>query len=187
MISLPFAALGFIWAFAELVLTVKRRVRPAGESKDRGSLQWIWLVWLVSFGVGIAVAETAPALRFSHRGLVYGASAMLFGLGIFVRGYAIHYLGRYFTTNVSIAKDHRLIDAGPYRVIRHPSYAGALLICLGLALSTANLASLLVIFVPVFAVMSWRIHIEEAALIGALGDEYRSYMKRTRRLIPLVY
>ncbi len=41
--------------------------------------------------------------------------------------------------------------------------------------------------VPIFAVVLWRIRIEEAALVEAFGDQYRAYMKKTRRLIPLVY
>jgi protein-S-isoprenylcysteine O-methyltransferase Ste14 len=80
-----------------------------------------------------------------------------------------------------------LIDSGPYRFIRHPSYTGSLVAVLGFALSFANWASLLTIFVPSCAVTLWRIHIEEEALIGALGEGYRGYMQRTKRLIPLIY
>jgi protein-S-isoprenylcysteine O-methyltransferase Ste14 len=44
-----------------------------------------------------------------------------------------------------------------------------------------------VIIVPVFAAFRWRMGIEEAALLEALGEPYQSYMKRTKRLIPMVY
>jgi protein-S-isoprenylcysteine O-methyltransferase Ste14 len=80
-----------------------------------------------------------------------------------------------------------LIDSGPYHFVRHPSYAGNLLAVVGFSLSFQNWASILLIFVPCCAVILWRIHIEEEALLGALGEPYRGYMRRTKRLIPLLY
>jgi protein-S-isoprenylcysteine O-methyltransferase len=97
------------------------------------------------------------------------------------------HLGRFFTVNVAIATNHRLIDTGPYRFVRHPSYTGALMAFLGLALCLANWASLVVMVVPVFLVFLWRMHVEEGALLQALGNQYRNYMNRTKRLIPAVY
>jgi protein-S-isoprenylcysteine O-methyltransferase len=89
--------------------------------------------------------------------------------------------------NVAIATDHRVIDSGPYRFMRHPSYAGSLLAVFGLSLGIHNWASLLIIFVPICAVTLWRIHIEEQALTMALGQAYRDYASRTKRLVPLIY
>jgi len=62
-----------------------------------------------------------------------------------------------------------------------------LIAMLGLALSFGNWASGLVLFVPVSAVILWRIQVEEQILISGLGDAYRNYTKQTRRLIPLLY
>ncbi|HEU6448587.1 MAG TPA: isoprenylcysteine carboxylmethyltransferase family protein [Verrucomicrobiae bacterium] len=108
-------------------------------------------------------------------------------LGIVLRWYAILYLGRFFTVNVAIAEDHRLIDTGPYHFIRHPSYTGSLLSALGVAMSLQNWISFLIVFVSILAVTLWRIHIEEQALAEGLGQPYRSYMKRTKRLVPGIY
>ncbi len=80
-----------------------------------------------------------------------------------------------------------MIDSGPYRFIRHPSYTGDLLITLGFALIFTNWASLLIIFVPCCAAMLWRIHVEETVLLGALGEQYQNYRQRTKRLVPLIY
>ena len=111
----------------------------------------------------------------------------LFAAGLALRWYAIVHLGRFFTVNVSIAADHRLIDTGPYRIVRHPSYTGALMAFLGLGLCIANWASLLSLLVPICLVFLRRIHVEEAVLLQALGDQYRDYMRRTKRLIPALY
>lgn len=107
--------------------------------------------------------------------------------GLVLRWWSIVYLGRFFTTNVAIAADHRLIDSGPYRFIRHPSYAGSLLALAGFTLCIPNWASWLLILVPCCAVMLWRMHVEEQALKNALGQPYKDYAARTRRLIPLIY
>jgi len=108
-------------------------------------------------------------------------------VGVVFRGYAILYLGRFFTPNVTIVEQHRLIQGGPYRFIRHPTYAGTLLAFLGIALSLGNAASLIIIVVPIVAVLWWRMRIEEAALKEAFGDQYRVYMQRTKRLVPFIY
>jgi protein-S-isoprenylcysteine O-methyltransferase Ste14 len=72
-------------------------------------------------------------------------------------------------------------------LIRHPSYTGILLTCLGVGLCFGNFASLLVIVVPIVALALKRVRLEEAALASELGEDYRTYMSRTRRLIPGVY
>jgi protein-S-isoprenylcysteine O-methyltransferase len=93
----------------------------------------------------------------------------------------------FFTVDVAIATDHRLIDTGPYQSVRHPSYTGALMAFVGLGLCLHNAASLLVVTMPVLWVFSRRMRIEEDALTAGLGESYRDYMLRTRRLIPGIY
>jgi protein-S-isoprenylcysteine O-methyltransferase Ste14 len=53
--------------------------------------------------------------------------------------------------------------------------------------TAANWVSVFVFAVAWVAIIAWRIHIEETALLSALGDEYRSYASHHRRLIPLVW
>jgi protein-S-isoprenylcysteine O-methyltransferase len=96
-------------------------------------------------------------------------------------------LGRYFTVDVSISAEHKLIDSGPYRHIRHPTYTGALLAFLGLGLCFGNWLSILFLTLPIIAAFLWRIRIEERVLLHGLGQNYRAYVERTSRLIPFVY
>jgi protein-S-isoprenylcysteine O-methyltransferase len=88
---------------------------------------------------------------------------------------------------VSILAEHKLIDSGPYRYIRHPTYTGALLAFFGLGFCFGNWLSILFMTVPIIAAFLWRIRIEEHALNDALGEEYRAYTQRTKRLIPFGY
>ena len=54
--------------------------------------------------------------------------------GIAVRLWAIRTLGRFFSSAVRLQDDHALIVTGPYAIVRHPSYLGAFLVFIGIAL-----------------------------------------------------
>ena len=96
-------------------------------------------------------------------------------------------LGAFFTTTVAVAPEQTVIEAGPYRRIRHPSYTGFLLCLLGLGLTlTNNWLSLLVIMGCALIGFGYRIQVEEAVLQERLGQPYQAYMRRTKRLIPFV-
>jgi len=133
------------------------------------------MVWLFP-------GATVPYLRGFY---LFGF--LLFLGGLILRWYSIGYLGRYFTIDVSISAEHKLIDSGPYRCILHPTYTGALLAFLGLGFCFGNWLSILFLTVPIIAAFLWRIWIEERALTDALGENYRAYVERTKRLIPFVY
>jgi protein-S-isoprenylcysteine O-methyltransferase len=179
--------LGPIWGVSEFCLAVGKRSGPDAASRDRNSLRLIWFVNLAGIGLGVLAAYKLRGWALPWRTQFQEAGFCLFVPGLVLRWYAILYLGRFFTVNVAIAADHRLIDSGPYRHIRHPSYTGVLLMFLGIGLSIGNLASLLIMTVPVVGALLWRIGIEEAALLEALGEPYRHYKERTKRLVPLVY
>jgi protein-S-isoprenylcysteine O-methyltransferase len=154
---------------------------------DRHSLGLIWLVYLTAIFLGIFASAHLQACELPCHRQIAIVSFVLCFLGVAFRWYAIVHLGRFFTTNVAIAKNHRVVDTGPYRFIRHPSYTGALLAAFALGLSFGNWAVLLIIFLPILTATCWRMHVEEAALLGALGERYRSYMQRTWRLLPGIY
>ena len=121
-----------------------------------------------------------------------GAAAFTVGLvilvaGLVLRGWAIMVLGDYFTGRVMVSADQPVITAGPYRLLRHPSYTGLLLACAGVGLTSANWASLAAIVVLPLAAVLWRIHAEESALLGTLGDRYRVYAAQHKRLVPLIW
>jgi protein-S-isoprenylcysteine O-methyltransferase len=182
------SVLGLIYVLSELGLALKKRAK-ADESRieDRGSLTLLWIVIVASVTLAFNIAYALPAAGMGDVPTLRFLGMAVFAAGLAIRWYAIVHLGRFFTVNVAIAASHRLIDTGPYRFVRHPSYTGALMAFLGLALCLANWASLAVMLVPVFLVFLRRMHVEERALLQAFGDQYRDYMHRTKRLIPAVY
>jgi len=89
--------------------------------------------------------------------------------------------------NVAIAADQPLIDGGPYRFLRHPSYTGALMALIGLGLAIGNTVSLAVIVVLTVPVFLHRIRLEERVLAEAFGARWQAYRARTWRLVPGLY
>jgi protein-S-isoprenylcysteine O-methyltransferase len=178
--------LGAIFTVSEITLSIRKRA-SSGES-DRGSLKLIWIVIGGSVFAAFSASFALPGANFAALiAPARVAGTAVFAVGLTLRWYAIIYLGRFFTVNVAIAADHQLIESGPYRYVRHPSYTGALMAFLGLGLCIGNWVSIALILVPTSLVYLWRMRVEEAALLQALGDQYRSYMDRTKRLIPGVY
>ena len=180
--------LGLVYLISELLLTVTRRSRSrTGTKQDRSTLGVIWLVIMVSVAAGVFVAMNWPAAALPHGRMFALVGVFLFVAGLLLRWWAIITLGRFFTVDVTIEKDHELVERGPFRVVRHPSYTGVLLAFVGFALTLRNWAALLIILVPIFAAFIRRMNVEEEALSRALGSRYADYMRRTKRLVPFVY
>jgi protein-S-isoprenylcysteine O-methyltransferase len=187
-VHLPISALlGLFYGLSEAGLGYLKRSRDDSVDADRNSLRFLWVVILLSVTAGILASYRFPSATMGAALLLLCAGSALFVVGLALRWYSIWYLGRFFTVNVAIHSRHEIIDTGPYRRIRHPSYAGALLAFLGLALSLDNWISLALIVLPVAMAFRRRIRIEERALANALGRPYTSYMQRTKRLVPGVY
>jgi protein-S-isoprenylcysteine O-methyltransferase len=183
----PAAIVGTLWGLSEFLLNLVKRSKAGAVSKDRHSVGLIWVVNLAAVAVAIWAAYSVPFGRFSNGQIATQIGCGLFAVGLALRWYAIIHLGRFFTTNVAIAADHRVVDDGPYRFVRHPSYTGAMLAVLGVGLCFQNWVSLLLLFIPSCAATMWRIHVEEQALTSSLGPAYSTYAARTKRLIPLIY
>ncbi|TMI26766.1 isoprenylcysteine carboxylmethyltransferase family protein [Candidatus Bathyarchaeota archaeon] len=83
-----------------------------------------------------------------------------------------------------MSEDHKVVNKGPYRLVRHPSYTGALITFIGLGLAVQSWGALLVLMVFFGMAYGYRIRIEEGALVSELGQDYMNYVKQTKRLIP---
>lgn len=104
--------------------------------------------------------------------------------GTALRVWAISVLGRYFTAVVAVQEAQPVVDRGPYRLIRHPSYTGALLAALGAAVVCQSAYGLLATVGVMLPAYLYRIHREEAHLRARLGEPYLRYTERTTRLVP---
>lgn len=177
------------WVGSEIVIMrMKHSDAAESTSHDRGSFMFIWLLFTLGpFCAGIATSVKATRIAAPLRPYAFWGGLALIVTGILIRWAAIATLKRYFTVDVAIARDHKVIDHGIYAVVRHPSYAGTLLSMAGLGLAFLNWLSVAICVVPAIVALGYRISVEERALTEALGDDYRAYAARTKRLIPGVY
>ena len=178
----------FAWPVAEVVLSRRRAARGAGtEVLDRGSL---WVLWALIAG-SITLAMFARPLDPYRLGLAPMTRAIvvtgLLVIGLGLRAWSIVALGKFFTVQVAVLADHHVVRAGPYRWLRHPSYAGALIAFVGLGVLTNSPLSLCIILLGIGAGFVYRIRVEERALRDRLGADYAEYARVTRRLIPFIY
>ena len=113
---------------------------------------------------------------------------MLFAItGFTLRHASIHILGVYFRTTVEIDKDQPVIQAGPYRFVRHPSYSGIILFFIGYGILSQNWLCLAACVLLPNIALSYRIKVEEKALINELGTKYEDYRAKTKKLSPFIW
>jgi protein-S-isoprenylcysteine O-methyltransferase Ste14 len=179
--------LGIIAVGIEVVLLISKRVKGEQDiTTDARSLHAI--VRTIGIGIGLTLffRVLLPHPVFTRTLFEYVAGLLVLS-GMALRWTSIFYLGREFTVQVAIIEGHRLTTSGPYRLIRHPSYAGLLLMFLGLAIHSNHPVGIIALTLPVFWAISIRIRIEERAMESYFGVEYAEYRKRTKKLIPHVY
>lgn len=176
------------WVLPEVVAWKAKRSTGSSNSRDQGSLKLIVVLWWIGIAMNFLLSFLLPyaAIPWERTSLFFvGIGLML--LGIALRWYSVTILGKYFTFDVATHEGQVLIEAGPYRYIRHPSYSGALLSLLGFGLSLGNWAGLAASLSCLGFAYAYRIPIEESALTSALGETYRQYQKRTWRLVPFLF
>ena len=177
-------------------LLTERAVRQGAEARDmsRGQEDAGSSVAIV-FAYVLSIAAVGLAPFFNARGIgrialpdwVAWLGVALMVCGIALRIWANRILGAYYTRTLRVQTGQSVVRAGPYRLIRHPGYAGALLIWLGAILAMRNWITLVVVGVSVTAVYLYRIVTEERMLASALGGDYQAYMADTKRVIPWVW
>jgi protein-S-isoprenylcysteine O-methyltransferase Ste14 len=180
-----FAGTMAIWTLGEL--RQGRRRRSEATKRDRGSRAVIGLSWIVALILASQARTNVTAASFPGDAVTFGIGFAIVWAGIGLRWWSIRMLGRYFTFDVMTSADQPVITAGPYRVLRHPGYAGLLLVFTGIGVTFANWLSLAALILLPLVGLVYRIRVEEAALSENLGDAYKSYASARKRLIPFVW
>lgn len=113
------------------------------------------------------------------------AGALLFGIGALVRISAVRELGEFYSHRVRVASEHRVVQTGPYKWLRHPAYSGMLMVHVGLVLVFFNWVSFTILLGALVPALVVRILVEERALV--VLPEYAKFCRRRARLIPLLW
>jgi protein-S-isoprenylcysteine O-methyltransferase Ste14 len=178
----PVVYMSLVFALSEfLLMIIKRSDRATARTRnDRGSMIFLWLMITIGFTCGFFLSKPV-----NHFRAVFGLSLIIGG--IIVRWAAILQLGKSFTVDVAITNTADLKTDGIYKRLRHPSYSGILMIIIGFSVIMSSLYSILVLVIPVFTAIIYRINIEEKVLMNEFGESYRKYRSETKKLIPFIY
>lgn len=176
-----------LWILSEIlggtIIPYIRRSGAVLNRKDRGSGLFIFFIIFLSIITAIIFASERIAMLptwFFYPGII----VMI--LGIIFRQWSIAVLGRFFSGTVGTQEGQKVVEKGPYKYIRHPSYTGALLILIGIGLALQSWGAVITLVLLFSIAYGYRIHIEEKVLISELGNPYIEYKKRTKRLIPYI-
>jgi protein-S-isoprenylcysteine O-methyltransferase Ste14 len=147
----------------------------------------------VSFtGLGIVpcVYVATHVLRFADYPFVPVASYL--GIAVDVASLWLFFLthrdlGRNWSVSLDLRERHTLVTTGIYAAVRHPMYAGFWLMALAQVLLLPNWVAGPAGLVGFGVLFFGRVRREEEMMIAAFGEEYRSYMRRTARVVPWLY
>ncbi len=183
-----FAVIGvLLWVGYELLLRHREDSGTAdwrGGRADRGSTRLL---------LGSYAAAVLLNLAFSLAGVGQvstgwrwiGVAVIVVGLAL--RAWGMRTLGRFCTRTLRTSEDQRVVQEGPYRLIRHPGYLGSLLVWVGYSLGLGNWIAMILVAALLLTAYGWRINTEEKLLVEVFGGEYTDYQRRTHRLVPYVF
>jgi len=166
------------------------------ESKQSGDYfqeeRGDWSFWPIALGI-MVVFFISPVeyLYFPtfqlHTLWTEAISVGLVILGSILFVWARRTLGRHYSGHVSVKKEQELVHSGPYRIIRHPAYAGYLFMALGLALGYSSLLGFVSTLLILLPATVYRIHVEDKMLAEHFGTQFDQYARRTKRLLPGIW
>ncbi len=179
-----FITLFWIVFLAILIFELRILSRSKKSKQDRGSMVFI----LVGIFLPIVIVLLLNYFKF---GIIDKIFIRYLGLGVLIFGFilrqwAILILGRFFVPVVKLQKNQKVIDKGPYKYLRHPSYTGLLFELIGFSLGLSNLTGLFFVLALFLPTIIYRIRVEEKFLSQHLAG-YSEYTAKTWRLIPLIY
>jgi len=182
-----YVVLGMFGA-SEWSIRLRSRMNHGGTKHDRGSFFVIIATSLVGVGSAFVLAQDVQSAGIGvGRWPIFVAGLVIVLLGVALRQWSVLTLGTFFTVQVQVRSDQTVVDTGPYRWVRHPSYTAIVMSFVGIGVALENWLSLVVLIVVPSVGLVIRIRVEEKALLEALGEPYREFSATRARLIPKVW
>lgn len=180
LITVPWLLFMVYWAISARNVQQVKQGEPVASSLFRYTTMTLAAILLLSnwLRIGLLARRFAPDTPG-----VRDAGIVLAFCGVFLAIWARRHIGRYWSSNVTVKVDHKLIQSGPYARMRHPIYSGLLLAMIGTALAVGEWRGLVAVVLVLLA--HWRkAKREEGVLSQEFGDEFARYRKHTGFLIP---
>lgn len=173
----------FICAYVPEFL-LNRRSRPLPGLQDAGSFRVVMLVQGLATAAGFFIGFQSKFGALGHQRFWFWIGVILIATGALLRRHCFRMLGNSFTAVVVVKPGQQVIERGAYRWVRHPSYTAGMVLFTGTMLALANWLSVAIVLLGALLAYTYRVHVEERALLEILGEPYRAYMERTKRFIP---
>lgn len=157
------------------------------KEEDRDASFW----WIV---IGMIAAFFLPPLEYLYLPAVLprqnwmeviGLILILLGSALFI--WARRTLGKFYSGHVSVVEGQPLVQSGPYRYIRHPAYAGYLLMAFGIACGYSSLSGFIVTSLLLLPSVIHRLSVEDKLLAEHFGDQFREYADKVARVAPGIW
>jgi protein-S-isoprenylcysteine O-methyltransferase Ste14 len=180
-------ALSYLYGFFEVFMNFRQRSKSkVTTSNDKSSLWWLYGLITLGYALSFSIGATKIG-RINAWNTFFAIGMALFVIGLMIRIHSLLTLKQYFTYSVAKVENHKIIETGLYKFIRHPGYLGQLIIFIGISTSMSNWLAILAMMIPVTIGYLYRISVEERFMIEQMGEDYLNYQKRTKRLIPMIY
>ena len=186
---------GLTYFIGVIIVYWIRRVRfwqpqaGGGTIKEETNDRSFWLIV-----TGMIAVFYLPALEYLLSTTILPRTNLMEGMGLLVIVFgsilfiwARRTLGEFYSGHVSVVEGQHLVQHGPYRFVRHPAYAGYVLIALGLALGYSSLAGFAAILFVLLPAMVFRLGVEDELLAGQFGAQFEDYAAKVARLIPGIW
>lgn len=188
LMGITYAAGVVIVAYIRREIFWEARV-PGGTVQAEQGDRSFWMITLAMMAVfymsPLEYIYLHPRLPRDQWMEVVGVTLFILGTMLFV--WARRTLGRNYSGHLSVKADQQLVQSGPYRVIRHPAYAGYLLMALALAVGYSSLAGMVSTILFLLPCMIYRIYVEDALLAEHFGEQFDEYRRQVKRLIPGIW
>lgn len=176
-----------LWLSMEFYVFFRLNRKAYHDNNEKKSkLIILVLILFGMFGSLVIDPSVGEAFNLPFRGWRYFSIPLVL-IGVTVRFRAIRQLGESFSVNVGVPEGTKLKQDGLYKLVRHPSYLGEIIMFLGVAVAVLHPVGSLFAFVFPTAVFLYRIQMEEKVLIASFGEEYEQYQKKTKKVIPYIY
>jgi protein-S-isoprenylcysteine O-methyltransferase Ste14 len=151
------------------------------------------IIFLILNGIGMIIplvyifSSVLDFADYNFPDWIGWIGSVLFAFSICLLWMSHAELGRNWTPTIAVRSEHKLVTGGIFKYIRHPMYAAHILWAVAQIMLLHNWIagySFIIFVVPHFFS---RVGIEEKLMTDQFGEEYRAYMKRTKRLIPFFY
>jgi protein-S-isoprenylcysteine O-methyltransferase Ste14 len=181
-------ALGICWVIFLVALLARRNPGTSGKSK-REPLSWLGLILQLAAYPVLLTALRPPMSPFIGNDALLNVPIQITAIGLAIwsarlAAAAIRELGKQWSLEARVLKDHKLVTTGVYAVVRHPIYTAMLGMLVAGGLVISRWLPLVIALLMFLAGTKVRVVLEERLLANAFGEQFAEWRSAVPSIIP---